>query len=121
MDTVYLIQEPRDRSREGAPLSKDLSSAQRYGRIIPILSSAEHPAITPGPCMFKLEKALRRFDEGDYICFAGGDPLGLALTVIALQRAGVREAKFLRWERERDPSGHRTGNGFYVPVLITLR
>lgn len=111
---VYIPHEP--------PQPRDLSSANRYGRIVTVLGVADRPGIKPGPCYFKLCKDLRNFrPDKDYICFAGGDPLSLGLAFGALVYNGVREFNFLRWERERSTTGERTtGVGFYVPTRILL-
>ena len=114
MPTVYLVQEPR--------AAKDLSSAQRYGTLQPILGAGDDVGLTPGPALHKLARALRRFAGDDYLCAAGGDPLGLALALVALRNeTPLREVQFLRWERERDIHGRRLqGVGFYVPTKVQL-
>jgi len=118
---VYLIQEPPAMVRNGVRLQKDLSSAQRYGVIKPILGHRDQASLTPGQCLFTLSKALRWFNpERDYICHAGGDPMAIGLALVALSINGFKEVTNLRWERERDTEGKRKPGGFYVPVKIPL-
>lgn len=125
MDSVvYIVQEPPmiyDRASK-RHFSKDLSSAQRYGRIVYILGPSDQASLTPGPCMHKLRKELKDFrPDADYICFAGGDPMSLALAMLVLRDMNINTATALRWDRERDTSGERKNGGFYVPVSTPLR
>jgi hypothetical protein len=118
---VFIPQEAPVGYRDNVATTKDLSSAARYGRLHPILSMNERASMTPGPCLFKLSKELRDFDPAnDFVCYAGGDPMSLALAFMVLKDLGLREVRFLRWERERDTKGKRTAGGFYVPVKIKL-
>lgn len=120
---VYLVQSPPPVYRPNKPpILKDLSSAARYGTIQPILEEDEHPSSTPGPALSKMSKALREFrPEVDYLCSAGGDPMSLALAVLALANWNIPEFTLLRWERERDTDGTRTRGGFYVPITVPTR
>ncbi len=121
---VYVVQQPRpfrDRAT-GNTFPKDLSSAQRYGKLVPILDAEDHPSLTPGPSLFQLQKKLRDFNpERDYICHAGGDPMSLALALLVLRDLNLKEVQVLRWDRERSTQGERLAGGFYVPVLTPLR
>lgn len=121
---VYLVQQPRPfRDRlTGAVTPKDLSSAQRYGKIIPVLEADDQPSITPGPSLFVMQKKLREFNpERDFVCHTGGDPMSLALALLALRDLNLKEVQVLRWDRERATNGERLSGGFYVPVLTPLR
>jgi hypothetical protein len=118
---VYVVQDPPPFYRDGVQVSKDLSSAQRYGVLKPILSSRENASLMPGPVMQKFMRELNNFNPiRDYIAFCGGDPLGLSLALLALRELSIREVNFLRWERERSTEGSRTNSGFYVPTPIRL-
>lgn len=120
--TVYLVQDPPPVYRRGKPITKDLSSAQRYGKLMPILESDDQPSLTPGPMLHRMRKALTRFDPTcDYICYAGGDPMALALAMLVLAGMGLKEVPTLRWDRERDTAGTRKAGGFYVPVNVPTR
>lgn len=121
MATVFLVQEPRSLHRNGTVVPRDLSSAQRYGKIIPVLSQGEQPSLTPGPCLHKMLRELREFDtENDFLCYAGGDPMSLGLALLALRENGRKEVSVLRWDRERDTSGNKTQGGYYVPIRVPL-
>lgn len=113
--TVYMVQEPA--------AGRDLSSAQRYGKLVSLLSLREQASLTPGPSLFKLQKLLRDFNpDKDYVCFPGGDPMALALTMLTLRDMNFREIQYLRWERERSIDGERFNNrGFYLNVSVPLR
>lgn len=114
--TVYLIQEPNtDR------FPRDLSSANRYGKIVPVLSAAYKPSLLPGPALHEMRRALRAFRPDDFILWIGGDPMGPILAGYVINELGYRSCKFLRWERERDPEGRRLGTGFYVPGTVQFR
>lgn len=120
---VYVVQEPPPVYRTGRPpIFKDLSSAQRYGRIEYVLDQSDQPSLTPGPCLHKVSRVLRTFNPtNDYLCYAGGDPLSIAFAMIALKEMNFAEVSLLRWDRERDTDGVRTYGGFYTPVSVKLR
>lgn len=121
---VYVVQEPPPiwNRQTGKSVLKDLSSAQRYGRLMTVLGSSDQPSLTPGPCLFQLQKGLREFNPSDdYICFAGGDPMSLALALLVIRDFGIKEVKTLRWDRERTTSGERKTGGFYTPISTPLR
>lgn len=111
--TVFFVQEPGS--------DRDFSSANRYGKVEFLLSSRDRPGLSPGPTLFKLRQGLRKMRPGDYLAWAGGDPLGPTLVGLVLAEMGFRSFNMLRWERERDTEGRRTNRGYYVPVTIDLR
>jgi hypothetical protein len=122
MDTrepvVWLIQ-------ESWTVNADLSSAQRYGKIETILSSADVASLAPGPCLTKIRQAFKRYRPGDFICYALADPAAILLVglVLAEQRLDREPIQWLRWERERTIEGKRVqgGIGFYTPTIIDLK
>jgi hypothetical protein len=121
--TCWVIQE------SWAP-NADLSSAQRYGTVRHILEKREMPGVTPGPTLNKIRKLLREeYRPGDFFASTGADPCGPLLLGIALEELNfTRDAdpvNWLRWERERLPSGQRPAPGqprpgFYVPVGLNV-
>jgi hypothetical protein len=114
MTTAFCVQAPRGKSH-------DLSSANRYGNIVTILSATDNPSLNPGACMHKMNKALKDFGPDDVIFMAGGDYLSLAFGLLILYQQGFKEVKYLRWERERDIEGNRkVGHGFYVQDILRL-
>ncbi len=118
---VYMAQQPPPIYREGKALHKDLSSAQRYGTIRVLLESDDQPSLLPGPSIRQIRSLLKSFDPAkDYLCYAGGDAMALALAMVVLRDMGFREVSILRYERERDTEGRRTRGGYYVPVKVPL-
>jgi hypothetical protein len=111
----YGVQEPL--------ASRDLSSAQRYGRVEFLLDGRDKPSLTPGPCLRKIYKGLQDMHPDDYIFYAGGDPMGLLLVGAVLRDQGFSEINFLKWDRETDPdTGERVqGAGYYIPQKVKLR
>lgn len=110
---VWLIQESWSQNA-------DLSSAQRYGTVMPILTPQDHPGRMPGPALFKLKKALKDYHPDDYIAYGLADPAGLFLAGMVFARENMMKEpiNWLRWERERDTEGERTKGGFYTPTKI---
>lgn len=109
---VYLLQEPTS--------DKDLSSAAKYGRIVPILEQGDKPSKNTVYAIEKLAESLKYYDQScDAICFAGGDPIVQFLAGVVLERLGFDEITYLVWNRERI-DGQRTGSGFYLPKRIGL-
>lgn len=98
----------------------DLSSAQRYGKVVTILDATDIPGRAPGPALFKLRKALKEYHPQDYVAYALSDPASLFLAGMVFARENLmREpVNWLRWDRERSPSGERLVGGFYTPTPI---
>jgi hypothetical protein len=117
---VYLPQMPPPIRRGRQTIHKDLSSASRYGKLIPVLEADEQPSLTPGPALNKAKGKLQDFKQEDYVCYAGGDAVALALALLVLRDMGFRRVNLLRWERELQLDGTRSGQGFYVPVETPL-
>jgi hypothetical protein len=124
MSVVFGIQEPRpiyDRHR-AKHISRDFSSAQRYGPVHFILDQDDNPSEAPGPCLNKMIRGLKDFTEEDFVVYSGGDPLGLWLACAALNHLGFPKIQFLKWERERNLEGQRLkGSGYYTPVTLRTR
>jgi hypothetical protein len=109
---VYVIQHPKPGPKG---LTYDISPALQFGQFKYIFEASDQPGQTPGPSKNKCVRALRNFDEDDYLLWAGGDPYALALATNVAAEHNQGRFKFLRWERER--SGNtRTGRGYYVIV-----
>ena len=100
----------------------DLSSAQRYGTIRPILAQRDAPSSTPGPCLVKIRHALADYQAGDYLCYTLADPASILLVASVIFDMGLHRMaplRWLRWERDRNIEGQRmAGAGFYVPSEI---
>lgn len=113
---VWLLQESWSHS-------VDLSSAQRYGTIVPVLSGKDNPGQAPGPALFKLKHALRDYQPQDFVAYALADPAAAFLAGMVFAREDLmREpVNWLRWDRERSTDGERQRGGFYVPSLIQYK
>jgi hypothetical protein len=115
MAIAYCVQKPRGKQH-------DLSSANRFGRVVTILDEADNPSLNPAGCLHKINRALKEFSPDDIIFMAGGDFLSLALALCALKDLGFKEVNYLRWERERDIDGTRKhGVGYYVQEPLPLK
>lgn len=113
--------EPRVFIPQEATSEKDLSSAMRYGVVVPIIGVYERPANNTRHTMAKLYEALESFDpENDFICLAGGDPIMGLLTGVVLERLGIESFKQLYWTRERDDDGNRLSVGTYLPRSVSI-
>lgn len=101
----------------------DMSSAQRYGTVIPILTRLDVPGQAPGPCLFKLKHALRDYHPDDYVTYALSDPAAPFLAGMVFANEGLlREpVNWLRWDRERDINSQRTKGGYYIASKIEYR
>ncbi len=120
--TVFLVQPPPPYYPAGKPpVHKDLSSAAQYGRIINLLNDGFWASMDPKKAAREIKEGLIGFEAAtDYVCFAGGDPVALAMTFLTLRNDGWENVTYLTWERERDINGVRTGRGYYRPVSIDL-
>jgi hypothetical protein len=101
----------------------DLSSAAKYGRIVPIFEVGDRPSLLPAQHLLKAKKVLADFsEEEDCIVWAGGDPVAPILIGNALQSLPISSYVYLRWEKERGLDGRRLANvGFYVPLRIPIK
>lgn len=114
---VFLLQQSRR--------DFDLSSAERYGTVVPVLGERESPSLALAPALIKIRKALRDYrPEKDFLLAAGGDQLasfiaGMVMTDEAILSKGY--VTWLRWDRDRDFDGRRdSSKGEYVPVRFNL-
>lgn len=119
MPTCYGLQAPKTTPGE---VTKDISSAAKYGKIVYLLEEKDYPSILPGPTLHKIFRGLRDFNPAtDYIFHPGGDFFGLLLLGSVLTYLGHGYFNFLRWERHRDPkTGERLLTGLYVPQRVPL-
>ncbi len=120
---VYMVQDPPPMYVNGRATTRDLSSASRYGRFHFVLDKSDQPSVAPGPTFQKVKRELKDFDPTqDFLCFAGGDPMSLALAALALRDMNVHGFDILQFNRERDTDGRRkAGSGYYMPVHVPLR
>lgn len=99
MPNVFLVNEPRKNS---FGTTFDVSEAERYGIIVTIFDakSFPRPSRSPNQAIERAREVLDGITQDDYILYAGGDVIGLAIaSMIADNLLGGR-VKFLRWDKD---------------------
>lgn len=119
MSRIFLIEQPEPAKSTG--WMPDLTSAQKYGTLVPIFTRSDRPTIRPQQAIEKAKLALRDFREDDYVLWATGDPCGLFIVSSILAQKGFTRVSYLRWERTRNAYGERDGSGLYVPLIIDTK
>ena len=100
--TVYVVQEPDS--------SKNILSASDFGVLEFILPARENMMFSPVPTITRIKKALKEFNDEDFLLLIG-DPAAIGVAVhIALQN-NRQKAKLLKWDRRE----YR-----YYPVEVTI-
>ena len=100
--TVYVVQEPDS--------SKNILSASDFGVLEFILPARENMMFSPVPTITRIKKALKEFNDEDFLLLIG-DPAAIGVSVhIALQN-NRQKAKLLKWDRRE----YR-----YYPVEVTI-
>jgi len=100
--TVYVVQEPDS--------SKNILSASDFGVLEFILPARENMMFSPAPTITRIKKALKEFNDEDFLLLIG-DPAAIGVAVhIALQN-NRQKAKLLKWDRRE----YR-----YYPVEVTI-
>jgi len=100
---------------------RDLSSAAKYGRVEFLCYNNDKPGLHPGPTVQRMyERLAGEYRDGDYICAPGGDYIAAVMLGACLATLGHKEIRMLRYQRERDETGRKTGSGFYIPTKFTL-
>lgn len=116
---VYLINQPTIAKNGYAP---NLTSLAKYGEIKILLETGRQPDFdTPG-CLNLIHSRLSTFDpDTDYIAWAGGAPLAVALTTAALMILGIYRVRWMRLDRAHGKDGTRDASkGKFVPVVVDL-
>jgi hypothetical protein len=87
---VYLTQAPR--------LTVDVTAAQAFGELYPLLPGGRLPTHNHGALLESLAQALSDFDpEKDYLVFMGDPAIILAVGML-LGLRGVETIQVLRWD-----------------------
>ena len=87
--TVYIIQKvPR----------RDFSSAEKYGKLKPVVPYHEQIALSPGPVVFSAQKILKNFCDDDYLLLVG-DPSIIGACCAIASRYNNGRYKVLKWDR----------------------
>lgn len=113
MPTVYIVNEPRKNSRTGEVF--DTSQAEDFGEVVIVFDDENFrkPSKDPKAAMEHARRILDGITEDDYILYAGGDVLGLAMVAMIADDALDGRTRFLRWDKERD-----SDNGLYRVIEI---
>ena len=100
--TVYVVQEPDS--------SKNILSASDFGVLEFILPARENMMFSPIPTITRIKKALKEFNDEDFLLLIG-DPAAIGVAVhIALQN-NRQKARLLKWDKRE----YR-----YYPVEVTI-
>jgi hypothetical protein len=116
--TVYVVQEPKPGPKG---FIYDISPALSLGVLQFVFQANEQPGLVGVPALLHARNVMKDFNDSDYILWAGGDPCALAIVAAVAAEVNSGRFNFLRWERERDGDGGKTGRGFYLPVRLNLR
>lgn len=123
--TVYIVQKPRPRIDRitGKQSDLDLSSAGHYGRIEYVFDTDDRPSVMPGPMLEKAKGVLKDFGEGDFLLWAGGDPVAFMIATGVAGQVNMGKVPFLVWERQPVPYGQpvpRVRVGSYLPLDVKV-
>lgn len=113
MTKIYITNQPMPGPNGYA---YDVSSAQQFGEIVYVFGpSTPRPSITPRQAWEHCLDVMRDAEPGDYICAAGGDPLGTVMASAAIDRLTDGRFNYLRWNRGRDGAP-----GYYSELTLNL-
>jgi len=85
--------------------------------MVTLLGPLDNPSVNPDECYSKLVAGLADARDGDFILWAGGDPMSAffaGLVIGELDHGPV--LKWLRWDKRTNEDGSRSKYGYYVPV-----
>ena len=94
---VYVIQEIPG-TQSGSP-KINIMGASKYGEFKFLLPEFSQIIFSPGPLIFKLRKALKDFNEEDYLLLTG-DPaiIGVACSIVSDITNG--KYQLLKWDKQ---------------------
>ena len=105
---VYVVQEIAG-TQSGNP-KINIIGASEYGKFKFLLPEFSQIIFSPGPLIFKLRKALKDFNEEDYLLLTG-DPaiIGVACSIVS----DITNGKYnlLKWDKQERK---------YYPITINL-
>ena len=107
-NTVYVIQEIPG-TRDGKPRINIIGAAE-YGDLKFLLPELSQIIFYPGPLIFKLRNALKKYTREDYLLLTG-DPaiIGVACSIVSDITNG--KYKLLKWDKQEKK---------YYPITINL-
>lgn len=101
MPNVYLVNEPRKNS---FGTTFDVSAANLFGTIITVFDAKQFPRPSRSTelAVEHARTVLDEITEDDYILYAGGDVIGLAIVAQIADNLLDGRLKFLRWDKDLD-------------------
>lgn len=110
---IWRIQEPHCKIEA----DRDYTSIAGYGEMRTILGPYDNPSVDATSALDKLNAVRTEIQDGDFILWAGGDPMSAFLAGVCLAHDKIsKRVKWLRWDKRTDASGNRTKHGYYTPV-----
>lgn len=111
---VWRVQEPPPH----VEAQRDYSSIIGFGEMRTILGPLDNPSVNFEACRQAIINFKDEVQDGDYLLWAGGDPMSAFFMGLALGWIESKKLKWLRWDRRTDGNGDRTKFGYYTPVEI---
>tara|TARA_R100001510_G_C7608870_1_gene173072 strand:+ start:367 stop:684 length:318 start_codon:yes stop_codon:yes gene_type:complete len=101
MSTVYVVQEMPGR---------DILSADKYGKLVPVMPPAYQVVLSPGPAVSKIKKVIKEYTDDDYILCLGDPSL---IGIVCAHCAEMNRGKFnlLKWDKKHQK---------YYPIEVDL-
>lgn len=117
MTKVFIVNQPVQ-NRFG--VMYNVSPATQYGEIHFVFTADFGiPSDDPEGSVQRAREVLSDIDHGDYIAWAGGDPLGMVIAATVAADYLDGEIRYLRWDRGVNSEGVRSSKrGYYSPVLV---
>lgn len=113
---VFRIQEPPEK----VECQRDYTSCAGYGEMVTILGTLDNPSVDPKMCVDKVYNVLQTAQPGDFVLWAGGDPMSALIAGLVIGELGLTGLKWLRWDKRTDGNGTRTRHGYYTPVEFSI-
>lgn len=111
MGTVYIVQDQQRLNRITQKLERkyDFTSAERFGRLVTLLSPTARP-FQPQSVVPDLRERLSKFSDGDYLLLIG-NPVLIGWSVAIASEVNGGRVSVLQWNGDR---------GEYTPIHANL-
>lgn len=115
--TVYVPQRPVPNGKGWTP---DLSPLEEFGDIVYVFDVEDNLDSSPDSFVEICQEIIINYDPSkDFICYPGsGSRMGIYILMVSLFGLGIKDFKFLEWDREKI-DGVRTGSGYYTARKLT--
>lgn len=121
---VFLICEPSvKKSKTRGGTLPNMMPLFAHGNVIVLLNSQDpRPISDPEGALTLIQDRLKDFNPAeDSLAWAGGDTVAAMLVGVALERRGIEQITWLRYDRAVRADGGRTDEGArYTPVPIII-